>query len=362
MDLAARIPALLVAARVRLGGAGGPRDSLSKAELAAAAKAVLRLHEGLVGERALASVDYLAEPALLAAYLLLWWPLTYAKARGVLAEAGVRGRVLDLGAGPGPLALAALDAGATFALAVDRSAPALAAAVEVSRGAALETSVADFGVAPARGKFDAILLGNLLNELAATTDERAAALRKLADAALAPGGVIVALDPALRSTGRDLLEVRDRLVGSGFVALAPCIRQGPCPALERARDWCHAGRPWTPPAHVVQLDTATGLDHASLKFSYLVLARTGERDAPALRAGDLERFRVVSDPLPEKGKLRVFGCGERGRVGLTRLEREAPEDDPLSRAVRGDVVRVGGATPKGDGLRLGPGAAVEVEA
>ncbi len=361
-----RIPGLLTVARQRLRLAGGPLDRLAPAELKIAARAIALLHEGLVAERALAGTRYLDRPDLLGAYLLALWPLSYAKTREVLAPLALKpgGRVLDLGAGPGPMALAALDAlGPTAsAVACDPSAAALGALTEMSSRYSVETRGGDLSLEPA-GVYNIVLLGNVLNELAADGVGRAALLRRIIDRNLAPGGVLVILDPALRSTGRDVLEVRDALLAAGgLVALAPCIRQGPCPALERARDWCHAGRAWEPPPLVTQLDEATGLDHRSLKFAYLVLGRAAEHVAPAVSANGLERFRVVSDPLVEKGKRRIFGCGERGRLPLVRLDREAPEGDPIAVAQRGDVVRVAGARTRGDGLRLGADSHVELEA
>ena len=94
-----------------------------------------RLSAGLTRERELAGARYFEDPQLLGAYLLLYWPVSYAQAASVLGElGGARGRVLDVGSGPGPMALAALDAGAAEALALDRSAAALGVARRAGRG------------------------------------------------------------------------------------------------------------------------------------------------------------------------------------------------------------------------------------
>ena len=70
-------------------------------------------------------------------------------------------------------------------------------------------------------------------------------------------------------------------------------------------------------------------------------------------ASDPTLFRIVSDPLPEKGRLRLFACGVAGRQPVVRLDRnETPANADLDRAVRGDVVRITRTTFASDGLRV----------
>src|SRR6185436_11471630 len=130
---------------------------------------------------------------------------------------------------------------------------------------------------------------HLLNELPLSVDERARLVLSWIDELLAPDGICVLLEPALRETSRDLLGVRDRLTARGLFVVAPCLWQGPCPALARERDWCHDS-------------TAERVD-----FSYLAVARHGQPSS------DPSLFRIVSDRLEEKGRLRLFGCGPAGR-------------------------------------------------
>src|SRR5690606_32061084 len=111
---------------------------------------------------------------------------------------------------------------------------------------------------------------------------------------------LLVVEPALRETSRALLEVRDRLVARGHALRAPCLHRGACPALEKASDWCHAERPWQPPALVQQIARAAGLRKEALKMSYLVLAPKGE-DWPELQPGR-RLFRIVSEPLQGKGR------------------------------------------------------------
>jgi hypothetical protein len=194
------------------------------------------------------------------------------------------------------------------------------------------------------GRFDLIVAAHVLNELYAGRDaeaqiaERAARVVAWCRSLLAAGGTAILLEPALRETSRGLLSVRDRLLASGLHVVAPCFWTGPCPALERERDWCH--------------DAAKVPSAPRVDFSYLVL-RTEPPAAPSPSV-----VRVVSDLLVEKGRLKIFGCGPAGRQALVRLDRAATAANAdFDRLERGDVVSIESTTltAQGDGAqRLSP--------
>lgn len=308
-----------------------------------------RIHEGLVGARALVGTPYLADAGLRAEYERDIAPRTGVALRKILAEVlpaeGVRVRpasVLDLGAGTGAVgeALRGLFGRGHRLIEVDRVARGgTTRAADVTR----VDTLAAFG-AP----FDLVIAAHVLNELHLDEEPaaRAARLGRLVRAwseeLVSSDGVLVVIEPALRETSRALLAVRDQLVASGLQVVAPCFFTGPCPALLRDRDWCH--------------DSAPDSTGRRIDFSYLVVRSAGPT-APS--AGAANRFRVVSDPLPEKGRLRVFGCGDDGRHALVRLDRHAsPANSQLDSVARGDVVRVARTTFAGDGLRIGPDTSV----
>ena len=374
-DLTRHVPALLRRARALLRLSGGPDDRLAPGELKPAARAVAALHEGLVGDRALARPSTYDARAHLGAYLLWWWPQSYAKVRAALRllppALGAGARVLDLGAGPVPGALAAIDhlrelhGRAGEALATDASELALEEARALS-GGSVRTQRSLFGSTASdspkkeqsiAGQFDLILAANLLSELPSATPVRASLLADLCERNLAPGGVLLVVEPALRETGRALLEVRDAVLAQhGLYALAPCLTQKPCPALVAARDWCTAARPWQAPLHVGQLARELGL-HADeeLSFAFAALGRLSELHAPP----DAELWRVVGLRPVERGKQRVFVCSDAGRLPLSRLDREeSAANAAFSTLERGDLVRLRGLGQKGDGLRAGPAAEV----
>ncbi len=307
-----------------------------------------------MGQRALIGQAYLADPELRRQYEAEIAPRTRAALGRILddlgwgPEAGPSGagsvlRALDLGAGTG----------AAGALLRERLGPI--DLVSVDRVAALPgVVVADLrqkGRPPGvSGQFDLIVAAHLLNELGATLDvtARAALVFAWARELLAEGGKVVLIEPALRETSRDLLAIRDRLVPAGFFVVAPCLLQGPCPALVNERDWCHASAPWPPE------QAAARAGQSRVDYSYLVLARAGE-PSPERRL-----FRVVSDPIVEKGRLRMWGCGPAGRHPLVRLDRDRTEaNGAFDRTGRGDLLIAADTNRAGDGLRIGPHSRVE---
>src|SRR5512133_2774145 len=353
-------------------GARPPPDALLPDELREVAAAITRLSTGRTRE--LVGARYLDDDRLLGAYLLFYWPTSYLQARGVLSELPRRPRaVLDLGSGPGPMAFAALDAGAAEVIAADRSAKALAAARKLSGEAGEPLATREWNPTHGRPlaelaggrKLDVVLMGHALNELfrghaGPTTDERRADLLEEALGLLSPGGSLVVVEPALRDTSRALLRVRDLLVARGYAIRAPCLFRGACPALVKETDWCHAERPVEPPPLVAQLAKAAGLRREAVKMSYLVVAPKGETWAAP---PDGRVFRIVSEQLSSKGRLRYMGCGPEGRMGLALQEKHVTDANRrFEKLLRGDVIDVAGGEPRGDGVALGPESRVRMVA
>ncbi|MHB8872464.1 MAG: small ribosomal subunit Rsm22 family protein, partial [Myxococcaceae bacterium] len=344
-----------------------PPGRLSPQEVREVGAGVRKLSLGLTRERQLAGARYMDDPALLGAYLLFYWPVSYAQTREVLGELRRPRAVLDLGSGPGPLAFAALDGGAAEATCADRSKAALALARELATEAeeALATREWDPmrpGALP-EGNFDLIGMGHVLNELYGGGPEAVSKRAALCEQALArvkPGGSLLVIEPALRDTSRALLEVRDVLVAKGYAVRAPCLWRGACPALVKGSDWCHAERPWRLPGMVEELARAASLHKEALKMSYLALAPKGEAwvEPPPGRL-----FRIVSEPLEGKGRARYIGCGPEGRIGLALQEKHR---NPLNEAFfslrRGDLIRIGETEPRGDGFALTEKSEVKVVA
>jgi ribosomal protein RSM22 (predicted rRNA methylase) len=340
-----------------------PETGLGPDELREVASGVKALSHGLTRERELAGARYMDDPKLLGAYLLFYWPVSYAQARATLSELPGRPKAtLDLGSGPGPLAFAALDAGASGVVAADRSRAALELAKALATEAGEPLGVREW--APERplpdGSFDLITMGHLLNELYAGDTRRRATLVEQVLERVSKGGTLLVLEPALRETSRALLEVRDVLVSRGVAVRAPCLYRGACPALLKASDWCHAERGWRLPPLVESIARAAGLHKESLKMSYLALAPKGEA-WPEPPSGEV--YRIVSEALEGKGRQRFMGCGPSGRVGLALQEKHQTERNRLFfKLQRGDVVRVTATEVRGDGLALSDASTLDIVA
>ena len=148
---------------------------------------------------------------------------------------------------------------------------------------------------------------------------------------------MIVVEPALKLTARALEAARDVVLARGVAhVFAPCTRQvARCPMLDTERDWCHEERPLELPPRALRIALNTGLRDGAMKMSYLVLRHMTE---PLVPAGALAR-RVVSEPLPSKGKLELFGCSDEGRVKLRLLHRHRTDANrALERARRGDVL------------------------
>src|SRR5262249_23325124 len=136
---------------------------------------------------------------------------------------------------------------------------------------------------------------------------------------------------------------------------APCLWRGPCPALVRPGDWCHAERSWSPPPLLDALARAAGLHKEELKMSYLVLAPRGEewRGAAPRRAARGAAAAAGGGGGAGRGGEGSRGWGREGRMGLALQEKPRTAANQVFFSLhRGDVVAIEGTEPRGDGLAL----------
>jgi SAM-dependent methyltransferase len=351
-----------------------------------------RLREGLTGERGLVGVSYMDDPAMLRAYLDYYWPVSREQARVALSvshrfsgdncDTSFR-RIIDVGSGPGPVAAAFVDAGATEAILIDQSDRALALAVKTiaerceSKAAVTilcaDISRPDLSSIPLWGSADCVCFGHCLNELWAHEEdrvERRANLLALYSSALAPGGRILVIEPALLSTSRDLLAVRNLLVERGWSVCAPCPGRArlACPALSAGESHtCHEEIKWIMPLSVASIAKKEGLDKESLKMTWFMLeppqtAGDGLTTANGSRAVDTS-YRVVSDPMLNKGgRVRRLVCGTGGRFPLSAAQESADaRRTGFDRLCRGDLVSVFDPEIRENGWGVGGDTVITLE-
>lgn len=308
-----------------------------KINLQRAAQNVVELQRGLTGSRALAGNGYMQKGASLQAYLLYYWPVSYAQTKAALQKAprffervaeisGLAGtsgnagtaskakkraiRILDLGSGPAPASCSLADLAQgrgeqnmnfEFCL-CDSSGDALSLGKKIleaayAKNASVETRVCNLenlfqpkngapeiagkpknGAAFLDGKkFDFIIASHSLNELwkgQKKRGEKIAALLKNLSACLDDGGLMLLMEPALLATSRALIEARDSLIASGLKVASPCLQSAsPCPALENPNATCHAQFDWEMPQIVADLAALAGLNRADVKMTYFVFEK-----------------------------------------------------------------------------------------
>jgi len=253
-------------------------------------------------------------------------------------------RIVDLGAGCGAMSLGAIATlPADVALdivALDRDGPALGIArtairdFAARRGATVAIATRDDDVTRAKlPRADLVVIGTLLNEL---TAEARVALVERALAAIGDDGAVIIVEPALRETSRALHALRDTILGTGHGhVFAPCTRTiAPCPALADDSDWCHEDRALQLPRRTAELARLTHLRDGGMKFAYLVLRRQ-----PLALVDAAPAWRMVSAPMPAKGKLEIIGCSDAGRVPIRLLRRHRNAGNRgVEQADRGDVL------------------------
>ncbi|HMP77247.1 MAG TPA: small ribosomal subunit Rsm22 family protein [Kiritimatiellia bacterium] len=338
---------------------------------------VQALSDRFTTERTGIASDYGDDADARIAYGLFFFPQTFVRTLVVLeecwrppAEGSVR--ILDLGAGTGAAGLAALHRlGGRPArlLAVDRSAGSLAvlrdAAAECNAlwpGAGVETDQSDLTARSDRTDlFDLILCSFALNELAERDPafDGAAWLRGLL-ARLAPGGLLVVIEPALKVTAQRLEALRDRVAAEGWARIVgPCLHHGPCPLRAEGRFWCHEVRRWNPPPFAEKINRTLFRDLPHLKFSFLALAGGASSPSEPLSPTDASRARLVAPMTEERGKFVTRGCAADGALHdyevLTRhLDRDrraaVAAIERGARVAWGNLTRLGNGALRAEGV------------
>lgn len=368
---------------------------------------IIALQRSLTGERRGIGETYMDEARSLGAYLMYYWPLSYAQARfslsaslstlphggtGTLPDDDGPLRVLDLGAGPGPAGIAAADLLLQGTpgprnlelVAMDRSALALDIAGNLVRNGPDAERIRyrpvplwDGNAPEARslpeGPFDVIVAGHLFNEIAFGDPDRLARRAALAEEAIARlrgDGLFLIMEPALLQTSREAIELRDLLVERGHRLLWPCPWKGACHAIERANGSCHMEFHWSPPRHLRRIAERTGLDRRVLKTAAFIFA--GKRNAPippppippgtgavaepAQGGGPTTpRYRVISEGMLNKaGRTRLVLCGDDGRATLSAKRGEGfPAERAFFSLTRGSLVSLARPAVRESGFALG---------
>ena len=132
---------------------------------------------------------------------------------------------------------------------------------------------------------------------------------------------VLFVEPATRTEGRKLLQIRKELLAKGASIWAPCPHQGPCPLFEKSpSDWCHDRIHFNRPLWWQKVEEHLPFHNQTLTFSYLLASK---QPSP-LPEG---KIRLVGDLMKEKGKSRQMICRGSDREFISWLSRqgEIPE-------------------------------------
>jgi len=311
----------------------GPLDRLQTREFRFLVEKVLALSE---------NYD-LTDRELLSAYLLYEWPQHLAQGISLMQEIPeVPARVLELGSGGAPFALAALMSGSTEAVAMDTNPLVLKSATDLCGRFGYPLSAREHDARlikdwPVEGKWDLIVVGYALKEIFSDATKQKNFILSLLSK-LNPSGHVLLVDSSATDVNRQYLGLRDLLVKEGVRVQAPCIWQGACPALAHTSSPCFTQRPFEKPFMINDIQKAAKINSNSLKMTYLLLCPPGEK--PTHPEGE-RLYRVVSPPIDTFKGPRHFLCGVDGKKTLgTRLKVHPKQSKAYDYLKKGDVVAI----------------------
>jgi len=302
--------------------------------------------------------DYFADPRLLAAYGIFFLPQSFTRTSIALAQTcGLRGwkpsspvpAILDLGSGPGSCGVAAAyrlrQAGIKKInlLGVDKSPSALAsmesfAQATLGEDVETKTRIGDASRPETwpEGPFDLIVAGFVVNEMPQL--DPAALLRWFGElkARLAPGGLILILEPALRITAERLQKLSDDVAAGEMTRIAPELDARPDPQLGSGEHWSHETRAWKAPDSTEFINRHLHRDLREVRFSFAAFS-----DAP-LTPLPPRLSRLISDVQIIKGLLRFITIREGAIESIEVPTRGLSKHEVKKMAAtfgRGDIVR-----------------------
>lgn len=317
-------------------------------------KEIKRLSDNFTKKRVVQNGGYMKKETSRLAYFAFFLPKNILKTYYILSEISLPGgnkRICDIGAGPGTASLGALAFFARESTSVsidliDSSRENLDTAIELLEnfrqrkldlsGDICEKFSAEFRAKkysirgngfPLKGYYDLIFFSNSLNEM--NVD-----LLELVRTHLSDDGVLIIIEPALKSTSRAILTLRDEFIKKKLLfPSAPCPNILNCPALASSKDWCHEEKDWNAPSYINKISSVIGINKGTFKYSFLVF----RKKPPHYPDGPIGR--VVSFPLKEKGRLRFHICCE-GKIVAASLAKSqvSSSNEAFMSLSRGDFL------------------------
>nr|AYC79444.1 hypothetical protein [uncultured bacterium] len=225
--------------------------------------------------------------------------------------------VLDVGAGPGVSAWAALELWPSLTeLTLVEVEPEMLAA---GRELLPEARWIDGDIAQAQGPADLVVASYVLGELPDPVAAAAHLWRQSAD-------TLIVIEPGTPTGYHGILTARDTVLGAGGHTVAPCPHDAACPLTPD--DWCHfAVR--LPRSKLHRQAKGAELGYEDEKFSYAVLARE-----PVARAA----ARILRQPQIRSGHVNLVSCEPDGVHERTISRRHGAPYKQAKNAAWGDAI------------------------
>jgi ribosomal protein RSM22 (predicted rRNA methylase) len=254
-----------------------------------------------------------------AAYLAYRAPATYAAAEEVFRQVAwlrpdwAPRSLLDVGAGPGIAARAAVEAWPSLdQLTMVEAEPAM---IAVGRELLPNARWVQADAAAARGPADLVVASYVLGELQESVADRL--WEQATDS-------IAFVEPGTPAGYRRILEARAAVIAAGGFTIAPCPHDLPCPLP--ADDWCHFAIR-LPRSKLHRRAKGVALGFEDEKYSYAVLARTPVPKADA---------RVIRQPQLRSGHVHLVTSEPDGIHRRTVSRKEGDRFKAAKNAAWGD--------------------------
>ncbi len=262
------------------------------------------------------------------AYLVARFPATFGAALAVLKNVkDLPTSILDIGAGPGTVALAAVTLWPEIEnitlVEPNRYLREAGKALFAELGLSANWIEGDIRTVTDLPQADLVVAGYVMNEVVrgdAKMDAVAASLWGAAKQSL------VLIEPGTTAGYKVIIDFRERLLKAGAQMMAPCPHAATCPLL--GKSWCHFSvRVERSKLHKM-LKEGADLGYEDEKFSYIAVSRAAQ---------ELPEARIIGYPTGTKVVL-VPACLATGVVETLQIAKSNPGFKAARKASWGDAI------------------------